>query len=105
MTALLKASTSTDQANAYGHFREAYRAAALKLSSLDPPVAARPSNAAIRTALADTSRGFDALASAAGRQDHAAYRAARREVGQSETTVRQALARLNSLGYHLGTGP
>jgi hypothetical protein len=99
MKDLEKASTPVAQARALGRFSDAYRAAALRVPTLRAPVAARPANASIRSALADTSDGFGRLQSSARRLDRVGYKAARRALGRSEARVRAALHRLDRLGY------
>lgn len=90
------------QAEAATAAATAYRRAATALQRMSPGPADRALHTALRADATRTAQAYEALASAARREDRPAYHAASTSVHQREVALDRALTRLKAAGYRVG---
>jgi hypothetical protein len=81
---------------------DAYAAARTSLERVEPPRVAGPAGAALVSALARATSGYQALAAAAAESSQSAYADARSRIAAAEHAVDRALENLVLLGYSPG---
>jgi serine/threonine protein kinase len=100
-----KATGARRQASAADALARAFRRAARALSSLRVTPQSASGLAAVVDALRSARDAYKELATAARREDAAAYRAASAAVGRAESSVDDALRAMRELGYPIGGDP
>jgi hypothetical protein len=95
------AKTPVRQAMAAAALATAYRTAASALRRADPPPQDRSAHQALVVGVAGISSAYGSLASAARREDRAAYRQATTALRRSQSVIEGALRQLAHRGYKL----